>query len=407
MGRQHALVDPPADNSSVGDELVKDKLDEAKRLLLEAGAHFWLVVSPGGRDPSIPLVVGGTPVSQRGVFLISALAGNYAAVSSHDLAEIRRTGGYDVVVPYVGDLRQATIELLELANATGATVAVNDDAYDPAWGGLSYGRHEWLSSILDEIGCSGRLVSARPILSQLRAVKTQEEIRRITQAAKITQQIFDGLQSYLSLGMSELEIRDFFFEGARKRGVEAWAIVGFGGKGYTTHREPSNRVARAGDQLMIDGGVRFEGYLADMSRTFYFPRQGEGQIPQDLLKLSEVHLAARESALEMMRPGTRGWQLDEVARKAIRDAGYPEYEHALGHQIGRLGHDGGTLLGPKWEIYGRMPYGQLMAGEVYTLEPTIITGEGLVCQIEEEFLVTPQGPEPLVKRQRGMICLEA
>ena len=34
----------------------------------------------------------------------------------------------------------------------------------------------------------------------------------------------------------------------------------------------------------------------------------------------------------------------------------PDITHATGHQIGRAVHDGGTLLGPKWERYGEAPY---------------------------------------------------
>ena len=68
-------------------------------------------------------------------------------------------------------------------------------------------------------------------------------------------------------------------------------------------------------------------------------------------------------------------------------------------------HDGGTLLAPKWERYGTMPYGALQPGELYTLEPTIITEEGYVCQVEEEILITPADPEILTRRQTQLLCV--
>jgi Xaa-Pro aminopeptidase len=156
---------------------------------------------------------------------------------------------------------------------------------------------------------------------------------------------------------------------------------------------------------MIDFGVNFEGFMSDVSRTFYFLKPGEGQPPAQMRRLFEAHHAAIREALQAIEPGTEGWRVDEVARQPVREAGYPEFDHALGHQVGRLGHDGGTLLAPKWEAYGNMPYGPLLEGEVYTLEPTIITTDGLVCQREEEVLVTSRGPQVLTRQQTEIICI--
>ena len=396
-------------SSSNVDQLVAHKLRHASELLSASEVDAWLIVSPDDViDPTIPLVVGGTPVNQRGFFLITAHGDSYAVGHSHDVSEIERTGGYTVVIPYIDNQRQAVIELLKHARIGNGTIAINDDTHDYVWGGLSHGRYIWLERMLSDVGFRGKLVSARNILAPLRSVKTPEELRRITRAAEITQVVFDELQRSLAIGMSELTIRQLFFEAAREHGAEsAWAVVGFGGPGYTTHREPSSRSAYPGDQLMIDCGVWFEEYASDMSRTFYFLKPGETQPPQHLRNLCDVHLTAREKALEIMRPGIMGWQVDEVARQIVQNAGYPEYEHALGHQIGRFVHDGGTQLAPKWELYGEMPYGLLMEGEVYTVEPTIITSEGYVCQIEEEFLITSHQPQALTRRQKEMICIGA
>lgn len=407
MGQQHALVGAPTSGHSGVDQLVSSKLRQASTLLAAAKVDAWLVISPDdGNDPALPFVVGGTPASQRGFFLITARGECYAAVGTHDVSEIERTGGYAQVIPYVGDQTSAVIELLQHAQIGNGKIALNQDAHDFVWGGLSHGRYIWLQGLLGQIGFKGNLVSARDILRPVRSVKSPEELERLTKACEINQRTLDQIEASLTIGLSELAIRDSFLEGARALGAEAaWAVVGFGGPGYTTHREPSSRTAQPGDQLMIDCGVWFQGYASDMSRTFYFLNAGENQLPAHLRHLSNTHLAARDKALAIMRPGVLGWQVDEVARQTVREAGYPEYEHALGHQLGRLVHDGGTQLAPKWELYGQMPYGALMEGEVYTVEPTIITPEGFVCQIEEEFLIKKGQPEVLIRRQTEMICI--
>ncbi|RME25847.1 MAG: M24 family metallopeptidase, partial [Candidatus Zixiibacteriota bacterium] len=87
------------------------------------------------------------------------------------------------------------------------------------------------------------------------------------------------------------------------------------------------------------------------------------------------------------------------ARQELRDHGYPEYEHALGHQLGRSVHDGGGILGPRWERYGRTPEIELETGNVFTLELEInLPGVGCVG-LEEDVHVTGRGAEFLCPRQ--------
>jgi Xaa-Pro aminopeptidase len=73
------------------------------------------------------------------------------------------------------------------------------------------------------------------------------------------------------------------------------------------------------------------------------------------------------------------------------EAGYPEYQHAFGHHLGRVAHDGGTVLGPRWDRYGQLPYGQLEAGNVFAIELGVhLEGFGPVY-LEENVRVTDEG----------------
>ena len=95
-----------------------------------------------------------------------------------------------------------------------------------------------------------------------------------------------------------------------------------------------------------------------------------------------------------------------MARKVVVDAGYPEYGHALGHQVGRTAHDGGTILGPQWPRYGQTPFHKLEAENVFTLEPSIIQGADCgVIGLEEMVLVTSDGCEWLSHPQTTLPLL--
>jgi Xaa-Pro aminopeptidase len=117
-------------------------------------------------------------------------------------------------------------------------------------------------------------------------------------------------------------------------------------------------------------------------------------------------VSAIDAAASVLRPGVQGWMVDAAAREAIVAAGYPEYMHAVGHQVGRFAHDGGTLLGPQWERYGNAPDGVVEAREVYTLELGVELPHAGIVSIEEMVIVTASGCEFLTVRQTEMRLLQ-
>jgi Xaa-Pro aminopeptidase len=101
---------------------------------------------------------------------------------------------------------------------------------------------------------------------------------------------------------------------------------------------------------------------------------------------------AIEASAAVLRPGVVGHEVDAAARKVVVDAGYAEFRHGVGHGLGRAVHDGGTLLGPKWPVYGTLVEGIVEPGNVFTLELGVQTLAGHVG-LEEDVFVTPTGCE--------------
>ena len=103
-----------------------------------------------------------------------------------------------------------------------------------------------------------------------------------------------------------------------------------------------------------------------------------------------------------LRPGTAGWQVDEVAREFIVDNGYPEYMHAFGHMMGRVAHDGATVLGPRWERYKGICELPIEVGNVFTLElHVVVEGRGIMS-LEEDVVVTADDVVYLSTPQKEM-----
>src|SRR5258708_107594 len=96
---------------------------------------------------------------------------------------------------------------------------------------------------------------------------------------------------------------------------------------------------------------------SDSFRQTRFSPGSCGEPPAKLAHAFNAVAKTIQEAAKILRPGIAGWEVDSLAREVITSEGYPEYQHGLGHQVGRAVHDGGTGLLPRWERYGDTPYG--------------------------------------------------
>ena len=174
------------------------------------------------------------------------------------------------------------------------------------------------------------------------------------------------------------------------------------------HGIPSSKITISpGHIFHIDVGVQKDGYCSDIQSCWYVPHSGDTAIPEDVKRATDAVVGAITAGAAALKPGVEGWQVDQAARDFVVAAGYPEYMHALGHQVGRLAHDGGGILGPRWERYGRTPYLPVEKDQVYTIELGV-TVEGRGCvSIEEMVVVTDDGVDWLTSRQMDMPFLNS
>ncbi len=391
--------------------LISRKLAQAVELVASSDADVWMVFvreTAEGGDPVLPLIVAGG-LTWQSALLIARDGRRIAVVGNYDADPLRASGDWPEVIPYVQSIREsllAALERLVPPERRTPCIAVNYSLDDPKADGLTHGMFRRLEGYLEGTRFEGTLVSAEAIASGLRSCKIHEEIERIRGAIAVTEEIFAEVAGFAELGHTEREIYDFVQSRIDERGLGyGWAregdpIVNSGPDSMIGHGLPSDSIAIArGHLLHIDLGVLREGYSSDIQRCWYAPHPGERTLPAEIERALAAVAGAIQAGARVLRPGVEGWQVDQAARDHIVAMGYPEYMHALGHQVGRMAHDGGGILGPRWERYGRTPTIPVQVGQVFTLELGILVEGHGELGLEEMVLVTPTGCEWLTRPQ--------
>ncbi len=392
--------------------LTREKVDQAIAILKEKDLDVWLTFvreTSAAGDPVLPLIYGDATLTWESALIIGANGERTAIIGRYEQETARLTGAYDTIIPYDQSIRPHLLSVLDRLQPS--SIGINTSLSDVQADGLTYGMYRKLLGYLEGTPFAERLVSAEAVAGSLRGRKTPEEVRRIRAAVNLTARIFDKAFAFAEVGMPEVDLYRLMQRKAREAGAGlAWSpegcpIVNTGPESPSGHVAPTDLAMQPGHILHIDFGVRKDGYCSDMQRVAYFLPSGQRHAPEAVQQAFDTVVRAIQEAAALMRPGVQGKDVDNRARQIITEAGYPEFMHALGHQLGREAHDGGGLLGPLWEKYGESPLRPIEVGQIYTIEPSVtVPGHGIIG-IEEDVLVKEDGVEFLSQPQERLYLL--
>jgi Xaa-Pro aminopeptidase len=210
-----------------------------------------------------------------------------------------------------------------------------------------------------------RIENVTPLLAQLRARKSAAELDRIRRAVYVSSLAHREAMRSTAPGMNEFEIRallEFFFLRYGSEGPAYSSIVGSGPNSTTLHYRAADRFMNEGEVLLIDAAASYDGYAADITRTFPV----SGTFTPEQREIYEIVLAAQKAAEGEIRHGASWMQLNEAANRELaaglarigliesETATYdcqlggsigqcPQlrlwYMHGLGHGVGLAVHD--------------------------------------------------------------------
>jgi Xaa-Pro aminopeptidase len=393
--------------------LIQEKVKQAIEILNEQGTDLWLTFvreTSGVRDPVLDFLIGANDLTWPSALILTRKGETIAIIGNLEKDAVQRIHVFDEIIGYdtavSGPLRDT------LTRLNPDKVAVNTSKNNVHADGLTHAMYEFLQEYLAGTPYTDRLVSAEPIINAMRGRKTPTELARIRRAVEITDEIYQKTFDFMKVGMTEIEVGEYMHQLAREYGVGlAWPAencpaVNSGPDSPVGHNGPTEIKIERGHLIHFDFGVKYEDYCSDIQRVAYVLREGETEAPPEVQRGFLTIRTAIEKPREFMKAGATGNSIDVIAREIVVDSGYPEYLYALGHQLGRVAHDGGTLLGPLWEKYGDSPNQKLEAGQVYTIEPGLTVPNYGYMGIEEDVVMTEKGAEYFTEPQREIVLIK-
>ena len=393
--------------------LIQEKIQQAIEILKELNIDMWLTFvreTSGVRDPALDLLIGEGDLTWESALILTRAGNRIAIIGNLEKEALERLGVFDEIQGYDKSVRDQLRETITRLHPD--RIAVNTSRNNVHADGLTHAMYEMLCEMLEGTPYPDRLISAEPIINALRGRKTPAEQARIRKAVEITDEIFKKTFDFIKVGMTEIEVGEYMWKLAREYGVGlAWPAdncpaVNSGPDSPVGHNGPTNIRIERGHVLHFDFGVKYEEYCSDIQRVVYILREGETEAPVEVQRGFITIRTAIEKSREAMKVGVQGKVIDTISREIVTDSGYLEFMHALGHQLGRVAHDGGALLGPLWEKYGDSPNQTLEVGQVFTIEPHVdIPGYGCIG-LEEDVVMTKTGAEYLYEPQREIMLIK-
>lgn len=235
-----------------------------------------------------------------------------------------------------------------------------------------------------------RFMDISKICADLRVTKTEEELKIIKKACKITDEIFK--ETFLNFKKkkfkTESDVEAFMTGEVLKRGLEVSfkpIIASADGSSEPHHLCSKSRLKKG--FCKIDFGLKYKGYCSDVTRMLYLGKPSKQELEDYDLVLKAAHVA-----LNMCKQGVICNELDKVARAEL--GVYSEnFIHGLGHGVGLNIHEPPTLNSKSKDV--------LKSGMVFTIEPGVYFSDkdarkkSYGIRVENDILMTAKGPKIL------------
>jgi Xaa-Pro aminopeptidase len=246
---------------------------------------------------------------------------------------------------------------------------------------------------LEDVGTAGRVHDdildpdaqrLHDIVSNLRRRKDPDEIEQLKLCMRVTEIGHAWARANVKPGMTEVDVYTGIQRACTLAAGQSVIVYGdFAVSPGTARRggPPKKQIINAGDMLILDYSVVIQGYRSDFTNTLVVGIEPNAAQKQ----LYDQCVAAMKAGEIVLRAGVSCQKVFDAVNSALAVAG--GLVHHAGHGLG--------LTHPEAPFFVTHSEGEVVAGDVVTLEPGLyIDGIGGI-RIEHNYLVTNGGYERL------------
>jgi Xaa-Pro aminopeptidase len=240
---------------------------------------------------------------------------------------------------------------------------------------------------------------ATEIMTDLRIIKSNEEIELIRKAAKVADLAMDAAIKAAKPGVAETDIAAEAEYAMRKNGAEEFyrTYVASGPRSSISHGIVSHRRLEKDDLVMIDLHPTVNAYNADICRTVCVGKPTDKQ-----RKAFELYLQAQRATVEAVNPSTTMTKIENIMHGIFEKEGYEAYFmgppiHGVGLEFEEPPLPAGHAF-----FHGEEPKDELKPGMVIAIGNCGLYLGEFGVRIEDTVVVTDKGHEELTNYIRTL-----
>ncbi len=309
-------------------------------------------------------------------------------------SDFRLFAGYDPSDPRPPLAR--ALEIARSATAEYGTVALElslgTQATDRMVGEPTTFTADWFAAF-------GAAEDATPLLAEVRAIKTGQEIERMRLANDIAAAAMEHCKLVIQPDLTEAHIAAEWegFVHGEGTGWEGKVELALGfslvwsGPGIQTFTATTSRPVVEGEPTLFEIWVCADGYWCDHTKNLVV-----GELTPAYRELDERLMALYADAVDFAQPGASLPELDRRIRAGIAAMGYPgQPSHPICHGVGARAHE------PPYAHQAGV--GEIREGMVLAIEPACYIEGGGGLRVEDNFLITSEGAEKLSSFPDGIV----
>ncbi len=234
------------------------------------------------------------------------------------------------------------------------------------------------------------------LIEQQRTIKDEDEISKIKQACKLTDDCFKHLKDFIKIGMTEKQVAseiEYFFKTHGAEDVSFDPIVASGVNSSMPHATPTNKKIETGDTIIIDMGCKYDGYCSDMTRTIFID-----YVPEEVKNVYDLVL---KNQLSTLNEYVDGGNTKIIGKLVENNFEFNKYMliHALGHGVGLDIHETPVISSRSQHT--------LKENMVITDEPGIYLPGKFGVRIEDTVLITKNGSLSLTNSEKNYTVIKS